>query len=43
MTVNATAMSLGATTTTTVHAAVIPTATPTVKAKFFGKGWVARK
>jgi len=38
MTVNATAMSLGATTTTTVPAAVIPIATPTVKAKPFGKG-----
>jgi len=38
MTVNPTGMSLGATTTTTVELAVIPAASPTVKAKFFGKG-----
>jgi hypothetical protein len=38
MTVNPTDMRLGATTTTTVELAVIPAASPTVKAKFFGKG-----
>ena len=39
MAVNPTAaMRLGATTTTTVEAIVIPAASPTVKAKFFGKG-----
>ena len=39
MAVNPTAaMRLGATTTTTSVAIVIPAASPTVKAKFFGKG-----
>jgi len=38
MTVNATAMRLGATTSTTLPETVIPVASPTVKAKFFGKG-----
>jgi hypothetical protein len=36
MKVNATDMRLGATTTTTVEVAVIPVASPTVKATFFG-------
>ena len=36
MKVNPTGMSLGVTTTTTVEVAVIPVASPTVKATFFG-------
>jgi hypothetical protein len=38
MVVNATGMTIGATTTTTSDLAVIPAASPAVKATFFGKG-----